>query len=228
MFIPFAWLLTMYCLFNYVNWFCYVFFIIYLWNARVYLNLLIKQESNEKEVEGEVFLKGCSHSSSGKVSSFDNGEDNSEDGNNLEENFKANVVVSDGTEKENPNVNGSSKCSHDSDDMEVGNKRCRTVVIESDDEVQLVNITSDNCRTPNKDPHSPSQTKSVDIIDVDILPSPCLSKQNLCRRDDESSFHCTGCYEGLRASEVRRHPQLQVIVCESCSFLIEEKMKLKV
>lgn len=136
-------------------------------------------------------------------------------------------MVSDGTVQENSNMNGSLKRSHCSEDMMVGNKKCRTVVIDSDDEVELM-TTSDDSHVPNKEPHTPSQAKSVDVIDVDVLPSPNLRQQNSERRDEEKYFHCTACFEPLKVSEVRKHPQLQVIVCRGCSFLVEEKMKQKV
>ncbi|ONK70933.1 uncharacterized protein A4U43_C04F3010 [Asparagus officinalis] len=180
----------------------------------------LKQEANEKGIFNEVFLKECSQTHVDDAANTDNG-------NNLADSSKANILVSDGIEKQNPNVNDSCKRSHDGDDMEADNKKCRTVVIDSDDEVQLVNLASDDCHVPNRDAHLPPKGKVVDIIDVDILPSPCLSNQKLCRRGDERNFHCTACYESLRASEVRRHPLLQVIVCETCSLLLEERMNQK-
>jgi transcriptional regulator ATRX len=67
--------------------------------------------------------------------------------------------------------------------------------------------------------------KGVDIIDLDLFPSPSpkLSDIGLPK-----AFKCTICTEMLNASDVHRHPVLDVIVCGSCRFLVIEKNRLEV
>jgi transcriptional regulator ATRX len=42
------------------------------------------------------------------------------------------------------------------------------------------------------------------------------------------TFKCTICSEMLNASDVHRHPVLDVVVCGSCRFLVIEKNRLEV
>jgi transcriptional regulator ATRX len=74
--------------------------------------------------------------------------------------------------------------------------------------------------------HSSAELENgVDIIDLDLIPSqsPKLSDIDLPK-----AFKCTICTEMLNASDVHRHPVLDVIVCGSCRFLVIEKNRLEV
>ena len=101
-------------------------------------------------------------------------------------------------------------------------KRLKTVIIESDDDMQI-----DNKRALQKDGEGSSAEveKVVDIIDLDLFPSqsPKLPIKSLPR-----TFKCTICSEMLNASDVHRHPVLDVVVCGSCRFLVIEKNRLEV
>ncbi|XP_066370876.1 protein CHROMATIN REMODELING 20-like isoform X2 [Miscanthus floridulus] len=100
-------------------------------------------------------------------------------------------------------------------------KRLKTVIIESDDDMQI-----DNKRALQKDGEGSSAEveKVVDIIDLDLFPSqsPKLPTKSLPK-----TFKCTICSEMLNASDVHRHPVLDVVVCGSCRFLVIEKNRLE-
>jgi len=100
-------------------------------------------------------------------------------------------------------------------------KRLKTVIIESDDDMQ-----TDNKRALQKDGEGSSAEveKVVDIIDLDLFPSqsPKLPTKSLPK-----TFKCTICSEMLNASDVHRHPVLDVVVCGSCRFLVIEKNRLE-
>ncbi|XP_066374559.1 protein CHROMATIN REMODELING 20-like isoform X2 [Miscanthus floridulus] len=100
-------------------------------------------------------------------------------------------------------------------------KRLKTVIIESDDDMQI-----DNKRALQKDGEGSSAEveKVVDIIDLDLFPSqsPKLPTKSLPK-----TFNCTICSEMLNASDVHRHPVLDVVVCGSCRFLVIEKNRLE-
>ncbi|XP_072955978.1 protein CHROMATIN REMODELING 20 isoform X2 [Typha angustifolia] len=115
------------------------------------------------------------------------------------------------------------KHSREEEDAEGVNKRCRAAIIDIDDDVRGEDerTTSDdhkNCQ------NSPSQVKKVvDVIDVDVLPSP---SPRCSMKDLRKAFNCTACLEVLKASDVHQHPLLEVIVCGSCKFLLIEKIRL--
>ncbi|CAL9164856.1 protein CHROMATIN REMODELING 20-like isoform X1 [Musa acuminata AAA Group] len=125
-----------------------------------------------------------------------------------------------------PIQNDTIKRSCEGEDVELDNKRHRTVIIESDDEVQVIDDKSpshdlirDQCLT--------AQVREVvDVIDSDVLSSPTPAN-NDSLMDIPEKFHCTACSEVLKASEVQRHPTLEVIVCTKCNLLIEEKMRIE-
>lgn len=108
------------------------------------------------------------------------------------------------------------------DDVELDHKRSKTVVIESDDDMQ---IDSKLALCIKGSEHSSAEfEKGVDIIDLDLIPSqsPKLSDIDLPK-----AFKCTICTEMLNAPDVHRHPVLDVIVCGSCRFLVIEKNRLE-
>ncbi|PKA46223.1 DNA repair and recombination protein RAD54 [Apostasia shenzhenica] len=128
---------------------------------------------------------------------------------------------------ENANINLSLSCKRPSEvDEFERNKRCKTVLADSDDEVQVLEDRS-TCNAPDSfltETQSPKQDKQViDVIDVDILPSPSPSNGNSSGKE----LLCTACYDTLKAVQVHRHPLLQVIVCRHCKFIIEQKMQVK-
>lgn len=99
---------------------------------------------------------------------------------------------------------------------ELFQKGPETVIIESDDEMQID-------RKPGEG-SSARVEKVIDIIDIDDpSQSPKLSDKSLPK-----SFKCTICTEILNASEVHRHPVLDVTVCGPCRFLVIEKNRLEV
>ncbi|RCV42654.1 hypothetical protein SEVIR_9G232600v4 [Setaria viridis] len=98
---------------------------------------------------------------------------------------------------------------------ELFQKRSETVIIESDDEMQID-------RKPGEG-SSARVEKVADIIDLDDpSQSPKLSDKSLPK-----AFKCTICTEILNASEVHRHPVLDVTVCGPCRFLVIEKNRLE-
>ncbi|XP_062205430.1 protein CHROMATIN REMODELING 20 [Phragmites australis] len=107
------------------------------------------------------------------------------------------------------------------DDDELDQKRLKTVIIESDDDMQI-----DGKPALHKDGECSSGEveKVVDIIDLDLSPSqsPKLSDKSLSK-----AFKCTICTEMLNASDVHRHPVLDVTVCGLCRFLVIEKNRLE-
>lgn len=108
------------------------------------------------------------------------------------------------------------------DDDGLFQKRSETVIIESDDEMQ---IDSKPALQNNGEGSSARVEKVVDIIDLDHFPSqsPKLSAKTLPK-----AFKCTICTEMLNASDVHRHPVLDVTVCGPCRFLVIEKNRLEV
>lgn len=107
-------------------------------------------------------------------------------------------------------------------DDELFPKRSKTVIIESDDEMQ---IDSKSALQNDGEGSLARAEKVVDVIDLDPFPSqsPKLSDKSLSK-----AFKCTICTEMLTASDVHRHPVLDVIVCGPCRFLVIEKNRLEV
>ncbi|CAN6293341.1 unnamed protein product [Urochloa humidicola] len=104
---------------------------------------------------------------------------------------------------------------------ELFHKRSETVIIESDDEMQ---IDSKPALQNDGEGGSTRVENVVDIIDLDLLPSqsPKPSKKSVPK-----AFKCTICTEMLNASDVHRHPVLDVTVCGPCRFLVIEKNRLE-
>ncbi|KAF0929785.1 hypothetical protein E2562_025924 [Oryza meyeriana var. granulata] len=99
------------------------------------------------------------------------------------------------------------------DDFEFNHKRSKTVIIESDDDMQ----------TDSKPDLASSETVA-EIIDLDIFTS---QSPKLGAKVCPKAFKCTICTEMLNAAEVHRHPVLDVIICGSCRFLVIEKNRLE-
>ncbi|GJM84714.1 hypothetical protein PR202_ga00411 [Eleusine coracana subsp. coracana] len=99
------------------------------------------------------------------------------------------------------------------DDDELDEKRLKTVIIESDDDMQ---IGSKSDMHKDGEGSSAGVDKEVDIIDLDLFSSqsPKPSEKNLSK-----AFKCTICTNKLNASDVHRHPVLDVTVCGSCRIL---------
>lgn len=108
------------------------------------------------------------------------------------------------------------------DHADLDHKRSKTVVIESDDDMLIDSKLA--LRIKDSEHSSAELENGVDIIDLDLIPSqsPTLSDIDLPK-----AFKCTICTEMLNASDVHRHPVLDVIVCGSCRFLVIEKNRLE-
>ncbi|KAK7376285.1 hypothetical protein VNO78_34749 [Psophocarpus tetragonolobus] len=94
-----------------------------------------------------------------------------------------------------------------SGELDADNKKCRVVVIDSDNEADVSEEKLD-CNT---------QEVKEDLCNngTDCLPSECLGEK----------FWCTVCYK--EALEVHPHPFLKVITCGDCNFLLKEKTHIK-
>lgn len=107
-----------------------------------------------------------------------------------------------------------SKRSSENEELKIDNKKCRTVIIDSDDETDTVKNVS-SCNVANVEPQSDS-------------------KQNICNsgahslplRSPNEIFYCTACNK--IAAEVHQHPLLKVIICQDCRCLMEKKKHIKV
>ncbi|XP_008807947.1 protein CHROMATIN REMODELING 20 isoform X2 [Phoenix dactylifera] len=179
------------------------------------------RESIEKEVpDGFSLSNECPQPVSEKPSSSENGVANVDNTDIFIHDLESQAVISNGSKNEKLMFNGTWKRSRENEDAAIDNKRSRTVIIDSDDEVQELNSKSAS-HAPSKEQDSPLHVKKeVDIIDVDGLPSPCP-------KDISRNFRCTACSNVLKASEVHRHPLLDVIICGNCKFLVVEKTRLE-
>ncbi|ERN15878.1 protein CHROMATIN REMODELING 20 [Amborella trichopoda] len=92
-----------------------------------------------------------------------------------------------------------SKRSHDSGNHEIDTKRSRTVIIDSDDEMDVV-----------------EQTTSTNVLNPSINPSKV-----------SEHYRCSACSDILNASKVCRHPLLGVIICENCKLVINRRSPRK-
>ncbi|XP_020083908.1 protein CHROMATIN REMODELING 20 isoform X2 [Ananas comosus] len=151
----------------------------------------------------------------GGIASLENCSLDVSNGDNSIQESKPDMLDPNEARNESSAVNGSCKHPHEEEDADVNVKRCKTVVIESDDE----NDAQNNSHS------SPSRGKKVvDVIDVDALSSPC---PNFSTKVRPKTFSCTACSEILNASEAHRHPLLEVIICGSCKFLLVEKIRVE-
>lgn len=180
------------------------------------------QESIEKEVpDGSSLSNECPQPVSEKPSSSENSVANVDNTDIFIQNLESQPVISNGSKNEKLMSNGTWKRSRENEGAALDNKRSRPVIIDSDDEVQELDSKSAS-HPPCKEQDSPLHVKKeVNIIDVDVLPSP--SPKDISRK-----FCCTACSNALKTSEVHRHPLLDVIICGNCKFLVVEKMRLEV
>lgn len=109
------------------------------------------------------------------------------------------------------------KRSHDNGELDVDNKRFRTVIIDSDDETHEVgNVSNSLVNNMTKmEGQSVLQENEGDFVGAGSLPSKHMN----------GNFHCTACNKV--AIEVHCHPLLKVIICGDCKCLIERKMHVK-
>ncbi|KAJ0967213.1 hypothetical protein J5N97_024130 [Dioscorea zingiberensis] len=172
-----------------------------------------------KEDEGMMSLSDSSRPLTGKPSTSINGETSNEYCNAIVQNQNT------GTTSNGIDNSGDSKRSRDNDNLEVETKRSRIEIIDVDDEVQLVENKSSHI---SHEQNGRLQYKEVvDIIDVDVLPSPNPKDPKFKEIKDSKNIHCTACSNLLKASEALKHPLLGVIVCGSCQAFVEEKMQIK-
>uniref|UniRef100_A0A5B7C3W7 ATP-dependent helicase ATRX n=1 Tax=Davidia involucrata TaxID=16924 RepID=A0A5B7C3W7_DAVIN len=110
-----------------------------------------------------------------------------------------------------------SKRLHESEEVDIINKKSQTVIINSDDEAHVAGDKSASpvCNVTETEDQSGLQGNGDDSVCADSLPS-CGLYEN---------FHCTACDKV--ATEVHSHPLLKVIVCMDCKCLVEAKMRVK-
>ncbi|KAH0433769.1 hypothetical protein IEQ34_026952 [Dendrobium chrysotoxum] len=127
------------------------------------------------------------------------------------------------TENASQNFNGDWNLSPDIEEFETKSKRCKTVSVDSDDEVLENRAASGAHGVANTEQHSPKQVKTIDVIDVDEVSSPDPGK---CKTFVKEIL-CTSCCDTLKPPLVNRHPLLGVAVCGRCKSVIERKMQAK-
>ena len=98
-------------------------------------------------------------------------------------------------------------------ELDADNKRCQTVIIDSDDDTDAIEDKLDSNINTVEDQ---SKVKGLSKSGADSLPSECLDEK----------FHCTICDKV--ALEVHPHPLLKVIICGDCKCLLEEKIDISV
>ena len=126
-------------------------------------------------------------------------------------------VLSDSALPDSPTSKGF-KRSHDNGELDVDNKRIRTVIIDSDDETHEVGNVSDSLAS------NVTKIENQSVLqenEGDFVGAGSLRSKNLY-----GNFHCTACNKV--AIEVHCHPLLKVIICEDCKCSIERKMRVKV
>lgn len=106
-----------------------------------------------------------------------------------------------------------SKRLNEDEELNLDNKRGRTVIIDSDDDAPLKDIS--DCNLIKSEDQSNADA-SISISATGGLPSHGLNKK----------VYCTACNK--LAVEVRSHPLLKVIICTDCRCLLDEKMHVKV
>ncbi|ONI05013.1 hypothetical protein PRUPE_6G351600 [Prunus persica] len=105
-----------------------------------------------------------------------------------------------------------SKRLNEDEELNLDNKRGRTVIIDSDDDAPLKDIS--DCNLIKSEDQSNADA-SISISATGGLPSHGLNKK----------VYCTACNK--LAVEVRSHPLLKVIICTDCRCLLDEKMHVK-
>lgn len=110
------------------------------------------------------------------------------------------------------------KRSFDNGELDVDNKRSRTVIIDSDDETHEVGDVSNSLAS--------NITKIEDRSVLQENGGDSVVGGSHHSKHLYGNFHCTACTKV--AIEVHCHPLLRVIVCGDCKCLIERKMCVKV
>lgn len=151
-------------------------------------------------------------------------KDNDVEGQNLKSAMLEGLETSNGIDKERIMCNGAppapdstevrgSKRLNESDELNIDNKRSRTVIIDSDDEASTKDTF--DCNMIKSEDHS-NVEENICISADDGLTSQSLNKK----------LNCTACNK--LAAEVRSHPLLKVIICADCKCFLEEKKHVKV
>nr|XP_011466019.1 PREDICTED: protein CHROMATIN REMODELING 20 [Fragaria vesca subsp. vesca]XP_011466020.1 PREDICTED: protein CHROMATIN REMODELING 20 [Fragaria vesca subsp. vesca] len=105
-----------------------------------------------------------------------------------------------------------SKRPNESDELNIDNKRSRTIILDSDDEAAMEDTF--DCNMINSE--DPSYVKeNICISGDDGLTSHSLNKK----------LQCTACNK--LSADISSHPLMRVIICANCKRLLEEKMHLK-
>lgn len=81
------------------------------------------------------------------------------------------------------------------------------------------------CSHDGKDLENDNKNGQPVIVDSDDEVK--VEEKSACFSEDEGNFQCTACLKVLKTSEVHSHPQLEVIICESCKSVVEEKLQRK-
>ncbi|KAM1354098.1 hypothetical protein ACFX2H_033496 [Malus domestica] len=106
---------------------------------------------------------------------------------------------------------GSKRLSED-EELNIDNKRSRTVIIDSDDDTPLKD--NSDCNAIKSEDQSYVE-ENICIAATGGLPSQSLNDK----------LYCTACSK--HAVEVCSHPLLKVIICADCRCLLEKKMQVK-
>lgn len=112
------------------------------------------------------------------------------------------------------------KRSSDCQDFEFASKRSRTVIIDSDDELDTRNGVQDPCCG-----QLCNVTKSADlsheVVDVEMITDEQFPGEDISGLGTDKGprdFQCTACGRLLKASRVIQHPLLEVIICKECKY----------
>lgn len=116
----------------------------------------------------------------------------------------ASLVLSETSSLDSTQPRGSKRL-HDDEELDIDNKKCRTVILDSEDDTHA----EENKSATSLKNGGPS-------VGGNLFPSQSLKEK----------FHCTAC--NAVAVDVRPHPLLKVIICRDCKYLLKAKMHLKV
>eukprot|EP01018_Ginkgo_biloba_P006063 Gb_33142 [translate_table: standard] len=113
----------------------------------------------------------------------------------------------------------------ESQDYEFGGKRIRTVIIDSDDEIDANQNVGQDLRYNQVNMVTKPTVSAHEVVDVEMItddeqsPSEEISGTGVCEESKE--FQCTACGRLLKVSNVHKHPLLEVIVCKECKSFYE-------
>ena len=112
------------------------------------------------------------------------------------------------------------KRSSDSRDFEFGSKRSRTVIIDSDDELDTKTGVQDT-RFGQLCLVAKPADLTHEVVDVEMITdeqSPGEDIPGIGTYKGPRDFQCTACGRLLKASRVIQHPLLGVIICKECKY----------